>query len=171
MDIRWKDENSMAKVQEAFLRMWALKERTTPEEIKARMAKGEKVTSRVRYLAMDTEGNMYRWVTLPVDLSRPVRIVVWYVPYGLGSCGVQRLQFNVSNESLSIFIYATGDEYLISTAAVTGVLEAMEMILNYGEPTFDDSRRLERVHPEIADLIAPLSPDGAYIPEIETIPQ
>jgi len=180
MDVRWKDENSMAKVQEAFLIMWAKKSGTTVEQIKAQMARREKVTGFVTYIPLDEQGNMGRKITQKVDLAEAVKIVVWDVPFGFGSAAASRIQFKVEHESLTIFIYKDNKAIypnlspFYNTSVNSGLIEALSLIYNNGIPAFrgDPSfPAVEELRNEIEPLLAPKDPNSIYyLPEIQTIP-
>lgn len=174
MDIQWKDENSMGKVQEAFLIMWARKAGTTPEAVRARMAKGEKVTGFATYIVLDQEGKGVNTVTQKVDLSKSVKIVVWDNPIGLGSSAAARIQLSVSGESLTVFIY-NPDNVLPETAVIGGVMEALGIVYNNGRPSFQNEPNFPQVESlmvEVEKLLVSLSSDGKkWVPEIESLRQ
>jgi len=180
MDVRWKDENSMAKFQRAFLLMWGEKGGYPPltvEEIEAKLARGEKVTRLMEYPYMGDDDKDGGDRIGKVDLSKPVKIVVWDREKGFGPSQATRLRFNVENQALTIFIYSnifdkSGE--VTPTAITSGIIRALEMILNNGDPVYpgNEGNLIKNRIPEIFDLLASLSPDGTrWIPEIETLPQ
>lgn len=172
MDIKWKDENSMAKVQEAFLIMWARKAGTTPEAIKAKMAKGEKVTGFATYLVFDENGHTVNTVTQKVDLSKPAKIVVWDNSVGLGSDGNVRIQLSVNKEGLTVFIYLA-DDFIREMSTVSGLREALKQLYNNGKPVSHDDPvypRTEAMDAEVRPFLVDES-TSVRLPEIKTLPQ
>ena len=106
-----------------------------------------------------------------VDLSNPVKIVVWDREVGFGSSQAARLRFSVENQALTIFIYVNT---VRPTGVAAGIVEALEMILNNGNPVYpgNEENSLRARIPEVFKLLFPLKPGGIGVdPEIETLPQ
>lgn len=164
LDIKWRNEQSIVKVQEAFLVMWARKRNTTPEEIRNQLSRGQRIIEPVIYPKLEASG-LTTIIEDSVDLSNRAKVVLWDEPDGYGCCSAQRLRFLVENESLTFYIYRSS-EAKSSFAAVSGIAEALVMIWNNGKSVVRDP--LE-IFPEFNDLLVAPDGQGWFAPEIETI--
>jgi len=84
MEISFKDENSASKVGEAILLVWAKKLNLSLGELKSKLEK-EKIKLPIRFLELDGNCQQKEQVTeAMVDLSKPVKLMVWDQPCGFG---------------------------------------------------------------------------------------
>lgn len=170
VSIAYTTPESPAKVREAPLLMWARKLGTTREELKARLASGERIMAEARYPELLEDEITIVMREELVNLSHPVRLVIWdEKPRGFGVGNYQRLRFGVEDGTLTFFVYPREDSRGSEFNGVNGLSEGLLMIWNNGEVYHGD---VTEIFPEFMGshgegLLVNLAPEGdRYIPEI-----
>jgi len=162
MEISFKDENSASKVGEAILLVWAKKLNLSLNELKSKLEK-EKIKLPIRFLELDENCQQKEQVTeAMVDLSKPLKLMVWDQPCGFGPGNATRIQFKVENEQLQIMAYWLDNPP--KTAITSSLIRGLEILFNDGEVNYSDL-----LIPEVKPFLIEKLADGSYEPEVITL--
>lgn len=163
MKIAFKDENSPDKIKDAILTVWGKKMGISLDELKKRIEKGETIKLPLTFLELDEDCQQKKGLTKTViNLTKPIKLIIWDRPCGLGSSSASRIQFMVKNEQLSLMIYRKDNPP--KAASISSLVEGLDILFSDGIV----NSSFEKLVSEIGGFLIKKLPNGDYEPEIIT---